>query len=346
MKKVLLVTEYLNPPYDEGIKKTVYNIFKKLDEKYDLLVICRAGFMKDNIHIFKTNPLFWDKGIKSICHEFMPDVLIYFPFASMTFASYLRLFFLKRSNHKAKSIILAMQPKPLKNWQQMIAKFIKPHMALTPSPQLHAMWNKMNIKNKLLPLYTNLADFNPIKNDSQKLSLREKYNIPTDKYVISHMGHLNEGRNLESLIPIQQAGYQIVIVGSSSTPSDSKGPKELRKKLIDSGIIIINRYINNIAEIYQLSDLYIFPVVANCSSIGLPLSILEARACGIPVLTTEFGSAKMFLDEDFGNIYYAKPHDFLDKVEDIRRVDIDRLKTKVSQINKQYNDIIFSEIEG
>ena len=238
-----------------------------------------------------------------------------------------------------------MQPKPLKNWQQMIAKFIKPNIAFTPSPQLHEMWNKMNVKNKLLPLYTNLAAFQVIKNDQMKLSLREKYNIPIDKYVVSHMGHLNEGRNLETLIPLQEAGYQIVIVASSSTPSDSRGPEELKQKLIDSGIIIIDRYIDKIAEIYQLSDLYIFPVMAKCSSIGLPLSILEARACGIPVLTTDFGSTKKFLDDDFGNIYYAKPPEFLKMLEGIRRIDNDRLKTKVAEINKQYNEIIFSEIE-
>ena len=345
-KKVLLITEYLNPPYDEGIKKTVYNLFKELGKNYNLTVICRFGFQKNNVFIIKTNPLFLDKKIKSLCHEFNPDVLIYFPFASMTFASYLRLLFLKSMNHKAKSIILAMQPKPLKNWQQMIAKFIKPNIALTPSPQLHQVWGSMKIENKLLPLYTNLDDFKPVKCEKQKLSLRGKYRIPLNKYVISHMGHLNEGRNLQSLIPLQEAGCQIVIVGSSSTPSDAKGPEELKQKLTNSGIIIIDRYIEKIAEIYQLSDLYIFPVVAKCSSIGLPLSTLEARACGIPVLTTDFGSVKNYLDDDFGNIYYSKPQNFLMMVDEIRRVDNDRFKTRVSEINKQYNEIIFSEIEG
>ena len=33
MKKVILVTEYINPPYDEGIKKTVYSLFLKLNKK-------------------------------------------------------------------------------------------------------------------------------------------------------------------------------------------------------------------------------------------------------------------------------------------------------------------------
>ena len=344
-KKVLLITEYLNPPYDEGIKKTVYNLFKELGKNYNLTVICRFGFQKNNVFIIKTNPLFLDKKIKSLCHEFNPDVLIYFPFASMTFASYLRLLFLKSMNHKAKSIILAMQPKPLKNWQQMIAKFIKPNIALTPSPQLHQVWGSMKIENKLLPLYTNLDDFKPVKCEKQKLSLREKHRIPLNKYVISHMGHLNVGRNLESLISLQKVGYQIVIVGSSSTPSDAKGPEELKQKLIDSGIIIIDKYIDNIAEIYQLSDLYIFPVVAKCSSIGLPLSILEARACVIPVLTTEFGSTKKYLEDDFGNIFYSEPIDFLKNVHEIKNLNLDKTKTNIRELNKRYNQLIFSEIE-
>ena len=344
-KKVLLITEYLNPPYDEGIKKTVYNLFKELDKKYKLCVICRYGFEKVNIHVIETNPLFIDAKVKKIIRDFKPEVLLYFPFASMTFASYLRLFVLKKYTGRIKSIIFALQPKELSKWQKLIAMFIKPSIALTPSPQLHQVWGSMKIENKLLPLYTNLDDFKPVKCEKQKLSLREKHRIPLNKYVISHMGHLNVGRNLESLISLQKVGYQIVIVGSSSTPSDAKGPEELKQKLIDSGIIIIDKYIDNIAEIYQLSDLYIFPVVAKCSSIGLPLSILEARACVIPVLTTEFGSTKKYLEDDFGNIFYSEPIDFLKNVHEIKNLNLDKTKTNIRELNKRYNQLIFSEIE-
>ena len=346
MKKVLLVTEYLNPPYDEGIKKTVYNLFKELDKRYNVCVICRYGFEKNNIHIVSTNPLFFDTKIKKIVKDFQPDILLYFPFASMTFASYLRLFILKKYSIKTKSIIIALQPKKIHKWQKIIAKFIKPHIALTPSPQLQEMWQHLKIENKLLPLYTNQKDFSPIEDISLKKRLREKYNILNNKYVVSHIGHLNEGRNLESLIPLQKAGYQMVIVGSSSTPMDATGPISLKQKLIDSGMIIFDKYIDNIAELYQLSDLYIFPVVEKCSSIGLPLSILEARACGVPVLTTEFGSIREYLKDDHGNVFYSKPSNFLSTLDKIKDSPSDHFKTSISGINREYNKILFSEIEN
>jgi len=344
-KKAILITEYLNPPYDEGIKKTVYNLFLELDQKYNLQIICRKGFQKDNIHITNSNKLFISKSIKSQIHKHQPEALIYFPFASATFAGYLRFFILSIFNKKAKNILFALQPKSLNFWQKFVIRFIKPKLALTPSPELHGFWNNMNISNLLTPLYTNLDNFTPLDNPSQKSELSKKYNIPLNSFIISHMGHLNEGRNLKSLIPLQKAGYQVVIVGSSSTPKDSVGPSSLKKELLQEGIIILDGYIERIEEIYQLSDAYIFPVIAKTGSIGMPLSIMEARACGIPVITTDFGSLKTFLDSDFGNIYYSLPEKFLGFIEQLKNdLSIDRLKTKVHQLNEKYLEIIHNTL--
>jgi glycosyltransferase involved in cell wall biosynthesis len=344
-RKVLLITEYIDPPYDEGIKKTVFNLFKALDKKFDLVVICRYGFTKDNIYILKTNTLFIHEKVRTIIREFKPEILLYFPMASMTFASYLRLFVFKKYTGRIKSIIIALQPKVLSNWQKIIVGFIKPSVALTPSILAKGYWDKLKINNKIFPLYTDLNDFRPLADKFMKNKLREKYNIPVDKFVISHMGHLNEGRNLESLIPLQDADNQVIVIGSSSTPKDSLGPYYLKQKLLNSGIIIIDRYLENINEIYQLSDLYVFPVINQCSSIGLPLSILEARACGITVLTTEFGSTKEYLGDDFGGIFYSNPIDFMPVIQTIKDQDFSSLKTAIADINDKYNQLIFSEIE-
>jgi len=345
-KKIILVTEYLNPPYDEGIKKTVYNLFSELNEKYDLQVICREGFSKSNIQIIKTNKLFFSKKIKTQIHKHQPETLIYFPFTSSTFAGYLRFFILSIFNKKTKNIFFALQHKKLKVWQKLLVNFIKPKIALTPSPELHYFWDKLNIKNHLLPLFTNLEVFKPLLDSKRKVFLRVKYNIPENTYIISHMGHLNEGRNLKSLIPLQKAAYQIVIVGSSSTPKDSIGPNSLKEELLSEGIIILDGYIEHIEEIYQLSDAYIFPVVAQNSSIGMPLSILEARACGIPVLTTNFGSIQKFMGDDDGGIFYSAPEKFLKVLTKITtKKDLSFTKTKISKLNEKYFKIIFNAIE-
>lgn len=340
-RKVLFISEILNPPYDEGIKKTVYNLFLDLDDNYDLKVICRHGFEKKNIHIVNTNPLFFSKEVKGLIKKFNPESIVYLPFQSSTFASYLRLkvftFFARKSN----IIFIALQPKPVKAWQKSIIKFIKPKMAFTPSPTLHDYWNSINVKNKLIPLLTDMTIFKPLSNTEDKLALRKKYDLPTNAFIITHMGHLNKGRNLKTLIPLQKAGLQVVIVGSSSTPVDARGQETLKEELLNAGILIIDRFIKNIEDIYQLSNLYIFPVVKKNSSIGMPLSVLEARACGTPVLTSNYGSLQHYLDTDYGGIFYSDPENFLKEFKKIKTLlDNDLKKSKVSELN----DIFFSSI--
>mgnify|MGYP000898615344 CR=1 FL=1 len=346
MKKVLLVTETLEPPYDEGIKKTVYNLYKELKSNYQLKVISRYSFKSEDINIVNANPLFLSKKVKEIIKGFEPDVLIYFPFASATFAGYLRLKVLANYCRKAKPLFISLQPKPLKNWQKEFIKLIKPQYALTPSPQLKAFWDKIQVKSELLPLLTDLETFKPINRKKRKVELRKKYNLPEDAFIVSHMGHLNEGRNLKSLVPLQKTGYQIVVVGSSSTPKDSIGPASIKQELLDEGIIVLDSYIEQIEEIYQSSDLYIFPVVAGTGSIGMPLSIMEARACGIPVVTTDFGSLKHYLKDDFGGIMYEKPENFLEAVNEYASTqNKEYSKTNVAKINQEFYDIIHAAIE-
>lgn len=341
MKKVLLITETLEPPYDEGIKKTVYNLYRDLKSNYNLKVIARFSFASGDIVTINTNVLFFSKKIKREINEFKPEVLIYFPFASATFASYLRFKILSHYAKGAKQIFLSLQPKTLKNWQKQIVKLIPPRLALTSSPQLKDFWDHINVNNILLPLQTDLNIFKPLEKESSKIELRNKYDLPANAFIISHMGHLNEGRNLKSLITLQKAGCQIVVVGSSSTPKDSVGPASLKEDLLNEGIIILDGYIEQIEEIYQLSDLYIFPVIAKTGSIGMPLSIMEARACGIPVLTTDFGSIRKFMDSDYGNIHYSKPEHFKEAITKIKeKKNRERKKTKVHEINQQYSQII------
>jgi len=119
-RKVLYVAEYLSPPYDEGIRKTTYNLYVNLANKYEVHAICRSGFKNNNISIVSTNALFFPLKIYLIIKKFKPDVIIYFPFASGTFASYLRLRMLQFMMHKNKMIFINLQDKPLSKWQKLI----------------------------------------------------------------------------------------------------------------------------------------------------------------------------------------------------------------------------------
>lgn len=346
-RRVLLISENLSPPFDEGIKKSVYHLYLNLKQRYQVRVLCREGIPGDGMVVaVKTNKLFLGGNIRRQIKSFMPETIIYFPFASATFASYLREAFLKFQARDARHLMIALQPKPINSWQNSVIRMIKPDQVLTPSPELKKELDTLNIPNTLIPLWTDLQKFSPLTDPGHKTALREKYNIPADKFVISHMGHLNEGRNLESLIALQDNGVQVVIVESTSTPKDASGPANLKKKLLEAGILVINQFIPEIEDIYHLSDLYIFPVVNKTGSIGLPLSILEARACGIPVLTTNFGSVKQMLGDDSGNIFYSEPENFKEALVHLRKsVKKDQKSNAIHTLNEEFLNGIINKIE-
>jgi glycosyltransferase involved in cell wall biosynthesis len=73
----------------------------------------------------------------------------------------------------------------------------------------------------------------------------------------------------------------------------------------------------------------------------MPLSIMEARACGLPVLTTDYGSVNYFFGKDNGGIIYASPKDFLTKLTN--EAPKDPHKTIPSKIN-EINELFYTRI--
>ncbi len=122
--------------------------------------------------------------------------------------------------------------------------------------------------------------------------LKIKYGFSPDKPVILHVGHLNEGRNIGELLNIS-GDYQVLLVTSTLTKNEQN--TDLKNRLQSkSNIKIIDDYIPEIQEVYQLSDLYFFPVVEEGHCIDIPLSCLEAASCNLPVVTTSYGAMKEF----------------------------------------------------
>lgn len=129
-----------------------------------------------------------------------------------------------------------------------------------------------------------------------RLRLRAKYSVPEDKPVVLHVGHLKEGRNVGTLLSLDERFY-VVLVASTCTAHERD--EALRQSLADRGnITIIDDFIPDIQEVYRMADVYYFPVEHEKHCISAPLSVLEAAACGLPVVCTRFSELKQLEGEE------------------------------------------------
>lgn len=138
-----------------------------------------------------------------------------------------------------------------------------------------------------------------------KPRLRKSYGLVRGKLTVLHVGHLRRERNLFSLKPLIEEGFQVVVLGSLYMSID----KELIAALERIGLKLIKGYHRSVEELYKLSDCYVFPVLPG-NSLSMPLSILEAMACDLPVVTTRFNA----IQEAFGE---GKGIYFVDSMEEI-----------------------------
>lgn len=127
----------------------------------------------------------------------------------------------------------------------------------------------------------------------RKKELRIKYGVPADKPLVLHVGHMKTGRNVLKLASVDER-FHVALVTSTLTKEEQD--IEVRRELeACRNISLLDSYYPNIEEIYQMADVYLFPVVSESSCIDVPLSVLEAAACGLPVVTTPFGELEQLI---------------------------------------------------
>ncbi len=128
-----------------------------------------------------------------------------------------------------------------------------------------------------------------------KALLRRKYNLPENKTVVLHVGHLNAGRNVSQFLKLDPEFHGVLAVSTHTAHEQDGALKaQLQEK---ENITLIEQYLPEIQELYRLADVYLFPVAQDHSCIDIPLSAMEAAACGTPVVATAFGELKQLLGQ-------------------------------------------------
>ncbi len=146
---------------------------------------------------------------------------------------------------------------------------------------------------------------------------------PPDRPVLLHVGHIRPNRGLELLVETKRRlGDEavLVVLGSPTFPPDL-GILEALKSV---GAHVQVGFAPDLARAYGAADLYLFPASdAEGGAIDLPLSVLEALAVGVPVLTTPFGATPEVLSSVPG-VTFAEPQVFANRCASLLRTRSDR----------------------
>lgn len=122
-------------------------------------------------------------------------------------------------------------------------------------------------------------------------SLRVKLGLPIDGTIAVYSGKLNQGKGLTDLLLAWENvcagrnGLHLVMVGSGGGQSLSC-EDELRNIVRERRLpVTFTGYVENVHEYLQAADMFILPSLNE----ALPMSVLEAMSCGLPVIATRVG---------------------------------------------------------
>jgi glycosyltransferase involved in cell wall biosynthesis len=180
-------------------------------------------------------------------------------------------------------------------------RLFKPALVLTHSPTLYSRWGDLGVEVCIVPNGVDTERYHPVSAE-RKTELRMKYGIPESSFVILHVGHIEKRRGLDVLIDVI-TGYKdvtVIIVASSFFKKDI----DLYNRIKDAGALILEDLPSDLSEIYALSDCYLFSAIKH-ASIFMPLSVMEAMATNIPVISTPYEGLRTFFDEGNGIYYYS-----------------------------------------
>ena len=289
---MVILTNGLTDVVDEGFLKVANSLIKRIkSDKNDAYIVTyeRKSELSDR-HI-AANKLLINKELISIIRNRKEEVL-YVPFPAKSIATSLRVFVL--SVFSKKGIRVVWVQKASINFISKILLKLSRAKIIVLSKETKTYFSNIIQEERLCYLKTgvDVEKFKPVDLESQK-SLKKKYGLDPNRPVILHVGHLKKGRNIAQLLKLDQK-YQILLVLSTLFQNDAD--EELRNRLLNApNVRLIEEYLPNVQEIYQLSDLYFFPVVDSGNCIDVPLSCLEAAACNKPVVTTGYGEMREFL---------------------------------------------------
>jgi len=331
---------------NEGPVNQLYNIVKNIDkERFDIriLTLTKEGkntriydFLKEGIEIdcldiphkkyhFYKNKFF--TRIKAI----EPDIVHSHCFRADYFNSHIKKYFPKiRTISTVHSVT---NEEYLYNYGRIIGNILTMNNINIFKGIDYLVACSRTIKNNFKEKYNidtylinNSADedkFN-VKENKSKSFYREKLNLGKDKITYIYVGSLTKRKNVRYLVDAFNAideRFQLLVLGDGNL-------KEELMKESSSNVLFLGRK-DNVRDYLMASDVF----VSASFSEGMPTAVLEAMACGLPLLLSDIPQHQEIIDRNpfVGDLFsLADREDLVNKIKAYSSKDIIEKKSKAS----------------
>ncbi|MBO1299544.1 MULTISPECIES: glycosyltransferase family 4 protein [Enterococcus] len=147
-----------------------------------------------------------------------------------------------------------------------------------------------------------------------RMKKREELGIAQETKVILSVGELNDNKNhkivIEALKAFKNENFKYLICGIGPLEDD------LIRQINEAGLsnkIELLGYRNDIIEIMKISDLFVFPSKRE----GLPVSVMEAMANGVPVMASDIRGNIDLITHGENGILFTSTIDLIDLFKDV-----------------------------
>lgn len=296
MRRVCYIGSFTGPT-DEGMRNVADAILRAQAQHCEVLGVRPSSIL---LH---------PRRLKS----FRPDILHYL--SGPTFVSLILLRLAKMETSCGHTVVTATHP-----WlvgMRLLSGMLKPDIVFVQSERQRKLLEGMFQRLVFVPNGVDVSRFKPMDEGARK-AMRASMGIDESEFMILHVGNLREGRNLDVLARLsREPGFRVVLVSSTTVGLRSA---RLATTLRAAGVKIIEDFVPRIQDFYGASDCYVFPTTETGRAIEIPLSVLEAMACNVPVVSTPYGGLADILNANEWLRFAENPEAVERNVHEVRRL--------------------------
>lgn len=167
---------------------------------------------------------------------------------------------------------------------------------ITTSPNMatsSTLLKRHTDKVKVIPLFVDTSHFYPRDPEVKRRELLSMFPKRIQK-IVMYIGRLAKYKGLEYLIRAMKflnEEYGLVIIGEG--PLKEKLTTITRENLLEDRILFLKHVpYSELPYYYSAADVFVLPSINRAEAFGLV--VLEAMACGTPVITTELGTGTSY----------------------------------------------------